>query len=319
MWLALWAAVASANPCPDLGDKVDQAWALFDDAEIESAKATLVQANGALSCQTDVVLRSDLLALFRLDGLVSLALDDRKSAIYATIRAVAVDHQTGAPPAKFGPDLAELYGVWSDRLGAQPIVIRVQGGGDVYIDGRQLDGASFIEVAEGEHLVQVVVDDVVRSELVELTEHFVVATGAAGAGPVPMPFIPSETPGTTPPVSVEIPVQNSPSVQRRHPKALLISGLLLGAAGGGGVAWAFTKERSFNEDTYDSPGYQGCAAFAPCYAQARDDQIQKDAGKINLYYGLGYGLSVTGATLVGIGLVGVGSRDMRGVSMSWAF
>ena len=79
MLLALLATLGHAS-CPDLAERVNAAWALFGDAELQDAKDAIADAYEGVPCQGRVITTDELMALYRLDGLVSLALDDPKGA-----------------------------------------------------------------------------------------------------------------------------------------------------------------------------------------------------------------------------------------------
>jgi hypothetical protein len=314
--LLLAASLASAT-CPDLDERVEAARALFNDAELESAKLEIAAAYDGLACQGRVITTNELMALFRLDGLVSLSLEDPKSATYATIRSVAANHSTGAPPAEFGPDLAEMYATWSERLGDQLLWVRVAGAGLVWIDGREVDGRTFVQVAEGEHLIQVRANATLTSEVLDLRADHVVQTGQPGPGPAALPLPPS--------VPVAVPVEAVPVAPpelvvgpRRHPVGFFVGGVVAGGAGGAAVWWASQQEALFLETAYDADVYRGCFRGSGCYSDARTQEIRGDADRTNAFYAVGYGLSAVGVTLVCVGAVGLTPRP-NGVTLAWTF
>ena len=307
IWLATWAA---AQPCPQVRDQVEQAWAAFNDAELERSKEIIDEANGNLNCQTELVPTEDLLALYRLDALVSLSQEDQKGAVGATIRAVAADHVDGEPPDdKYGPALADLYRSWVDRLSGTLVTVRVDGGGFVWVDGRRADALNPIEVVEGEHLIQVEIPHLIRSELTDLSADYVVYTGIPGPElPIPIPKPVTEVP---PPV-----VPAPPSARRKRPLGLLVAGGVGAALGGAALLTGYRSESSFNGSNYDAPSYNGCGKGQSCYAQARVDTINGDALKIRIAYGAGYGLTGVGVGLLGMGAIGLPART-SGIAVGW--
>jgi hypothetical protein len=328
MLLALLAAFAHAT-CPDLGERVGAAWALFDDAELEAAKGVIAEAYDGVDCQGRVITADELLALYRLDGLVSLALDDRKGATYATIRAVAADHMAGAPPTEYGPELADMYQMWTDRLAEQLIYIRVAGEGLVWVDGRELDATRYLQVAEGEHLIQTRASGTLRNEILELASDYIVNTGLEGPAPVKLPLpaaiavpVPVGVPVPAPapaPIGAPAPARvASGSLKRNRPAALFIGGVASALLGGASIYWASERERVFAASTYDDEIYRGCIKGQSCYDDARLQTIRGDADVVNMGYGAGYGLCGLGTVLVGVGVVGVKPKPTS-LSFSWRF
>ena len=313
VWLS---AVAFAQPCPEVPDQVERAWAAFNDAELEGSKEIVAEANDSLSCQTALVPTEDLLALYRLDALVSLSQDDRKGAVGATLRAVAADHVNGAPPVeKYGPELAELYQSWADRMSGALVNIRVDGGGFAWVDGRRADTLNPIQVTEGMHLVQVEIPNLIRSELVDLSADYIVYTGIPGPElPMPMP-VPVPVPVANPVSPAPVPMPISPS-GRKRPLALIIGGGVGAALGGAALVTAFRSEQSFKSNLYQAANYDGCARADPCYAQARVDVINGDANRIRVAYGAGYAFTGVGVGLLGIGVIGLPASG-RGVAIGW--
>ena len=324
MILLLVASLASAA-CPDLDERVEAARALFNDAELQAAKQEIAAAYEGLACQGRVITTDELVALFRLDGLVSLTLEDTKGATYATIRSVAANHDSGAPPAEFGPALAEMYATWSERLGGQLLWVRVAGSGLVWIDGREVDGRTFIEVAEGEHLIQVRANATLTSEVLDLRADHVVQTGQPGPGPAPLPQPASVAAPLPVPVPVPVPVAPVPTPPdelvlgpRRHPAGFFVGGVLSAGAGGGAMWWASQQEALFLDTIYDAEVYRGCFKGSDCYTDARSQEIRGDADRANIGYAVGYGLSALGVGLVTAGAVGLKPWP-NGVALAWTF
>lgn len=318
MWWTLLVALAHGQatpdpaPCPPLGAQVDAAWAAYRDAEVDAAKGVLQEAYVSLTCQSGVLTAEELLALYRLDALVSITQDDQKGAVYATLRSVAAQHEGAVPPEAYGPSLAELYTTWSERLGGTLVDVRVEGGGEVFVDGRRLTQGSVLSVAEGEHVVQIRVDETVRSEVVDLSDAYVVTTGAPGAPGLPAftaPPTPAPAPSVSAPVAVApTPAPDRPERSRRRPAwAFAAAGL---SAGGAAFALgsAVVSETNFHADPYVGLG------------ASRADVIRRDAQAIRSVYLVGYGLSAVSVGLLSVGVVGLPTHDAPmtvGIGRRW--
>lgn len=297
------------GPCADVPAQVQVAWDAYNEAELEKAKELLALAYGNLACQRAVVPSEALLALYRLDALVSLTQDDRKSAVYATIRAVAVDHEDAEPPAEYGPELAELYDTWSARLAETLVTIRVTDGGTAWVDGHRLAHGQPLQVVQGEHLLQVEVVGGITSEVRELSTDHAVVTGIPLAEPEPET---TPEPVAKPVVAKPEPVRE----RRRHPAGLLVTGGIGTAVGAVALASAWRSESSFHDNRYQAGAYDGCSAGSPCYGKARQAHIDADALTIRMLYVGGYGITGLGAGLLGLGIVGLPVRtDGRTVSI----
>ncbi len=308
---------AAAQTCPDIAGAVDRAWALYNDAELDQAKDVLVEAEESLDCQSVIVSTSTLLDLFRLAGLVSLSNQDVKGAIYATLRAVAVDHTGARPPERYGPQLAELYDTWSGRMGQSLIRVRVDGAGSAWVDGRPADPVQSLEVAQGEHLLQIDDGQTVRSAVADLSADYLVNTGVDRAAPVapelvlPEPVLPEPVvpePVLPEPV-VPTPVPRTTGVRRR-PGWLWGPAVLTAAGAGFAISSGLTSERSFNSDPY-APRFVDCGFDEPCYTEQREALVRHNARIINTAYGVGYGLVGATAGLLTMTVVGLPGRQRR--------
>ena len=323
MWLLLpTLASAADSTCLPLGPQVDHAWEQYRDAEVEAAKAALTEAYGSLGCQLEVLSTADLLALYRLDALVSITQDDQKGAVYATIRSVAAQHEGGRPPEEYGPSLAELYDTWSQRLGAALVELTVEGGGDVFVDGRQVVLGQPLQVAQGEHVIQIASPGSVASEVVDIAAAYVIETGipAPGPGELPgqaprtegpvVPFVPVPTaPAPTPAPTVGEPAPAPPpSAGRRRPVWAFAGAALAGGGAAFALGSAAVSEANFRADPYAGLG------------AGRADAITRDAQAIRTAYLVGYGLSAVSVGLLSVGVIGlpasgdgpVGAVSLRG-------
>jgi len=300
-WLLLSIAVAQ-DDCPPIGESVERAWAQYNDAEVDAAKVILQEAYADLPCQTEVVTTASLLDLYRLDALVSITQADEKGAVYATLRAVAAKHEGGRPPESYGPRLAELYDTWSQRMGGALVSVTVDGGGVVYVDGREVTASGSLQVAEGEHLVQIEGDGDLTSEVVDLADDHEVATG------VPLPAGQAELPGYAAPPPAPVPAPEpvepapvpQPSVAsgRRRPIWAFAGAALAGGGAVFALSSAYVSETNFLSDPYTGLGSQ------------RVDVITQDAAAIRVAYGVGYGLAGVSAGLLTVGLIGLPARSV---------
>jgi len=319
MWLILAITSARADDCLPTGEAVEQAWAEYNDAEVDQAKAILQEAYEALPCQAEVVSPSQLLDLYRLDALVSITQSDQKGAVYATLRAVAAQHEGARPPETYGPMLAELYDTWSQRMGGALVTVSVSGGGEVFVDGRSVAPSTPLQVAEGEHLVQIDDGEAVRSEVVDVAGDHTVTTGLPGPALVPAPAPepePELPPFAAPPVPVApvapvtpAPSPAEPSRGRRRPVWAFAGAALAGGGAAFALGSAYVSESRFLQDPYTGLG------------AARTDTITKDAQAIRLAYGFGYGLAAISGGLLTVGVIGLpasgGPRGALGLSGRW--
>jgi hypothetical protein len=294
--LIVWFAISSAlaAPCPDLPVLIDGAWSAFDDAELDGADDLLDQGYAGLACQPALVPADVLLDLYRLDGLVALAQEDREAAIYATMRAVSAD-PTSAPPTDFGPQLAELHASWAQRLAGTSVQVRVVDGGAAWVDGRAVSVAQPLSILGGEHLFQWRGEDGFVSEVRDVSSDQIITTGVALLLP------PIELPPVVAEVEPEV-ADDEPREQkdkRRHRGGLIFLGTTLGLAGGGGLAYGYLQEVAFALEPYDAEGYGECPVTSACYEDERALTIRHDAGRVRMFYGIGYGLVGLGSTLLG--------------------
>lgn len=300
MFLLWLAAAAHAATCGDLPTLIGRAWAAFDDAELERSKQVIAEANRALACQSEVVPKQQLLDLFRVDALVSLTQQDRKGAVYATIRMVTIDPDA-EPGADLGPEIAELHSSWSARLADAAATVVIVGTGEAWVDGTPVPRNGPLKAIEGEHLVQVrTAEGVLRSEVRELTGKVVLDSGGVTTPVAPEP----------PPVPVPVPVPVGPVVPpvepgggRSHRVGLLVGGGLIAAGGAATVALTYPSEQAFLADDYFRDAFGDCQRGDDCYRGARRAAIIADAQDIRTRYLIGYGLAGVGVLVVGTELI----------------
>lgn len=290
MIVALWAAAAAA--CDPLPEQLVRAQAALDDAEVAQAKEILSRAYASLSCQTEVVGTDALRTLFRLDGVVELAADDKNAAVYAVLRAVAVDPIDGFDPAREGPELFALYQTWAARLGPARVRVSASPDQEAWLDGRPVRADAPLEVAQGEHLVQIRSASGFESRIAEISTdlHLGAASPVVGPPPPPAPADPASPPSTR---------------RRDWPSTVAwVGGALVGAAGGGVIAWGGAREAAFVAHPFDADAYGGCARADACYPDARATAIQQSAQQVRWTYLTGYGLAGGGGALFLCGLTG---------------
>lgn len=293
--MILLLAVAAALACDPVAPQVAAAHAAFDDAELGAARAALDRAYASLACQERVVETADLLALYRLDGVVSLASGDPQRAVWAVLRAVAADHVTGISAEEEGPELYATYRTWQARLAPTLVSVTVAGPGTVWVDGRPARAHQPLRVAQGEHLVQEEGPAGLTSRVIELS-HDWVAGAAPGAAPPPgLPAPVAAAPLPIPaPAAPAPPAPVSRTARRDVPSTVTwITGLALGAAGGAALGWAAWQEEQFLADPPTAPT-----------DGARVDAVRAEASRIRWTYLGGYGLAGVGGGLFVGGVAG---------------
>ena len=319
LWL-LGAVASAQDDCPDVRELVDAGWEAYEEAELERARELIVESHESLSCQTRVIGSDELLLLYRLDALVSITMEDNKGAVYATIRAVTLDPEV-APPAEDGPELAELHATWADRLREATATLRVAGSGDVYVDGVRMDETAPLQVLEGEHLVQFEGVDGWVCQVRDVVGDNVIETGRPSElpeGPIEPPIEepdeppieePDEPPIEEPDEPIEEPVEDPDPdpgpdrPRRRHRVGLLVTGGVIAAAGGGVAGYAFTEELAFKNDDFYPDSFGACQKGQTCYLDARQSAIVEEAERVQLLYGIGYGVAAVGVLVLGTELI----------------
>ena len=295
LW-AIAAAAVGAEPCRDLGEYVQDAWVAFDDAEVDGARARVLEAHEALTCQDRVLTTDELVELYRLDALISLSQEDRPGAVYATIRAV-VAAADEFPLDDLGPELQELHTVWLERMQSQQATVSRSGLGDVYVDGHKLVDGVPLQVIQGEHLVQVRGTTTWVSEVVDVSSDYTVETGVVAPPELDEPVVLP----TTAPASVATTKATSGGNPRRI--VLLAASGVAVLGGAAAIGLASGRESAFLSNPYADPEYGGCAVNDDCYGLARTDAINSDALTTNVMYGVGYGLVAVGVATAGVELL----------------
>lgn len=297
LW-AIAAAALGASPCRDLATIVDDAWVAFDDAEVEGARALLVEAHDSVTCQARVLSTDELVELYRLDALVSLSQEDKPGAVYATIRAV-VAAANDAPLEDLGPELQKLHATWLERMEPQQGVVDRVGGGSVYLDGRELADGATLDVIQGEHVVQIHGPDGWRGAVVDIGSAYTVDTGITPPPVFDEPLV--EEPSVPVAATSTATTRGSGGSKGRRIALLAASGVV--AAGGAmAVGIASGRESTFLDNPYADPEYRGCRFTDDCYSVARADVIRSDALTTNVIYGMGYGLMALGVATAGVEL-----------------
>jgi len=305
--LALWgvSGVASAQDCPTVPELTRRAAAAYSDAELEQSKTTLKQAYEALPCQAQVVDTGDLLKLFALDALVSLTQQDRKSAVYATIRMVTVDPDA-QPGDELGPEIQELFASWASRLRESTVQITTSGTSQVFVDGRPVLAGQPLTVLAGEHILQVrAPDGTLSSQVADISTDRSILTGGEPVAPVePATPVTPDKPAKEPKPAKDPKPEKEPRAPVAHAgegrrAAMLSGGGALTVVGSAALAVAGLQERAFKGNTYTDATYAGCDITSACYAGARADRVVSDANRVRITYVVGYA-----AATVGVGLLG---------------
>lgn len=308
LMFVVFAVPAAAEACPDLEAQTAQALARYDEGDVEAAKSAVAIGYASMACQPTIVPTAVLLDLYRVDALVALTLGDPKAIVFATVRAVAAQHEGGRPPAKFGPDLQAQYDTWSARLKQDLVTVQVVDAGTAYIDGRAVDAARPLQVVEGEHLVQVPgPDGIVKSRVVELSGDYPITTGI-GLVVMPVPVLVPDPVPLPLPAPVPEPVR---STVRRRPAPLVVGTLVTAGVAGFALASAYRSDRLFESSPYLADRFGACARGGECYTQARVEAIRDDITRINVGYGVGYGMSAVSSGLLVVTLVGLPPRRDR--------
>lgn len=291
MWWIGAIGTALAADCPPTVSGVEAAWSAFEDAEVEEANRVLDETVEQLGCQAEVVDVDDLVRLYHLDAMVALSLGDRDAAQIAVIRSVVVDPER-APDAVMGPELASLHTLWSGRLASNRSAVVLVDEGEAWLDGRRLTAGERTLVVQGAHLLQLEQDAGLKSEVVEITADLEVVTGigspltVAEAAPAPQPLEPEK---------------RKPRRRRRRAVTLTLGGLGL-AGGAAAVGLGTWLENQFQANLYDAPSYNGCEQGSSCWSVEREALIRRDAGRVRLLYGAGYGLLGVGAATISLEL-----------------
>jgi hypothetical protein len=298
MTLLLALAAWGAEPCADLAERLQTAWAAFDDAEVAETERVLDLAITELGCQSRPLGTDELFELFALDATASLATDDQDGAVYAAIRAVTVAPER-AVDDRYGPDVASLFDTWRRRLAAAELHVIVEGPVDLRIDGHPVPPGTTWAGVEGEHVLQWASRDVWHTEVRELQGWFEVHTGKDTIkgvdAPVVEPMVAEQ---------VDAPVAPLEAPQRRRgvgTPAVWGTGIALALLGGGAVVAGWQVGERFEANPYDGT-YDGLSQGERGYRDARDAQIDHDALLIRTMLGGGYGLIGAGALMFGVGL-----------------
>lgn len=271
-----WLGAAFAGTCPEVGPLTSEAWVAFDDAELERATRSLETAVSGLTCASAPIPIEQQLELRWLEALIALGRGDRAAAHDAMQAALRID-PLRRPPAKYGPQLGELYSATEATLSPQRYVVSVQNAGtEVWLDGRRVLPGAPLQVVPGRHLMQWPENGGFHSEWTDVFTDFPIAIGAAPAKPERPPREKSAGGSWT----------------------LAVGGVLTGAGLGlVGVAWV--SENQFLDAPYDATEYGGCLRGTNCYADARLDQIAADAFRVRAMYAAGYALSTVGVAAIG--------------------
>ena len=300
MLLALVGVLAIATPsCPDHRAQVERAWSVFLQGELDEARRLLQQAEAALPCQTSLVDPTNLLELFQMRALVAFTNDQPNQVEVALQGAIAVDHTpAGRPPLKYGPELITQWEALAAEARERLITVTIDGDFPAWVDGRSVEASSPLQVAAGQHLVQITDGEgQVSSRVVQLLVSQAIATGRA-------PVVETAPP---PPPPQPAPVEPR-SRRHRHPAWAFVT-----AVSAAGATWAIASgvrsEQSFQASPYQALVFNGCPRGAACYPAARREAIRTDAARVNRVYATGYGLAALTSGLLTVTIVGLPRRS----------
>jgi hypothetical protein len=279
--------------CTDLAEQMSAAWSAFNDAELEAADTHARQAYTDLACQERFLTAEEILALYELQALISLAMDDSDGTVSAVIRTVTAD-PTRVPDAAHGPKLADLHQTWRRRLDAARVAVRVEGEHPLYVDGRQAEPGTTLETLEGTHLLQWQTSEGVHTELRELIGAQTLFTSTPTYTAAAEPNEPTEP----------APAARRTATPRRAAPgrpAIWGTGLALAAVGGGAILTGYFVQERFEANPYDASSYGACLQGRGCYDTQREQAIRRDATLIRALYLGGYSLSGLGLALTTAG------------------
>lgn len=279
----LLSVAAAQAPCPEVGAQTELAWSEYQSAELEAAAEHLAAAEQSLACQFEPLTSTELLELYWLRALVALSADDDRGLLQALQHAISVDH-TQRPPVAYGPDLRSAW----ERLAREATLVSVvvRGPEPAFIDGRRVDPGVAVQVAAGQHVVQVREGLTFSTDLMDLQMSETISTGPLAPSPPEVPVV----------------------VRRRRPPVLFIATALAGAASAWALASGARSERSFQSSAYNAVSYEMCRFDQPCYPIVRENAIRADARRINTVYGVGYGMAVVTSGLLTLTVTGLPGR-----------
>ncbi|MFT4624056.1 MAG: hypothetical protein ACI8PZ_002712 [Myxococcota bacterium] len=133
---------------------VTEAMAAFGDAEVDDAMRLLDKAQADLAGRKDPVSPSELQLLYQSRALVLLVQGDAAGATTGITRALSVDPDA-KPLKSLGAEYAKLHKNLQKSGVVRPVAVSVAGSGEARISGRPATGGSSVELAHGQHLVQV--------------------------------------------------------------------------------------------------------------------------------------------------------------------
>ena len=299
-------AFAQSQDCPEVQDSVDKAYGAFEDAETDEARELIKQAYLSLDCQQVLVPAGALMELYHLDALTALSAEDVQGATYATIRAISAD-PTVSPPESMGPEIADMHATWSARLKDAQLTLTVQDPeATLWVDGVALASGSEQQFVEGEHLLQVMNDGVITSEVVEIN------TKLSGLAPWNLLVVRPVEKVVAPIVTKAVKSPKAPKKPKRQSKGAAKWGVTLAGAaitlGGGAVlGLGAYEEQQFNRRSYAPEDYTTDGE--------REAVIRDDAVKVNQLYILGYGLMGVGIATTSIGLFAIPVSDGGGLGL----
>lgn len=152
---ALAAIPGQASACTPLPDRLREIGAALDEVRLDEAAEAARLADQELACQTEVVSNLSLISLYQLAGAVQMFLGDAGAAELEFGRAIAIS-PTARLDAGLGADAEALYEQVRGRALAVPGgLVTVEPVVQAWVDGRRLEENRPMDLAAGQHLVQV--------------------------------------------------------------------------------------------------------------------------------------------------------------------
>ena len=289
-----FSAPALAQDCAPLPERLQAIGAALDEVRLMDASDAARDAEAELSCQSDVVSNLGLLSLYQLSGAVQMFLGDTAQAELEFGKAIAIS-PTARIDTSLGADAEALYErVRGRALAVQGGVVTVDPVVQAWVDGQKVEENRPLDLASGQHLVQVERGGELTGALFRLgpgETRGINALGEAvlgGSGSVGSVGGVSNSGGSNSGGAVETP--------RSGPRWGLVAGGVVGlAVGGTSLFLASGAEKDFAEsDDYDA---------------LSDLKIRTNAMAVTGYalIGVGAGLGVVGFIDDGVG-VGLNGR-----------
>jgi len=153
--LAAAGGPALAQDCTPLPQRLQAMGAALDEVRLMDAADASRDAESELSCQANVVSNLGLLSLYQLSGAVQMFLGDTAQAELEFGKAIAIS-PTARLDASLGADAEALYDrVRGSALAVAGGVVTVEPVVQAWVDGQKVEENRPLDLAAGQHLVQV--------------------------------------------------------------------------------------------------------------------------------------------------------------------